>query len=69
MLLPCNQLLQGSFLFLSIIAGPCYIDDKDNFQDCYKKKHETKYDLLKTIQDGEITARNKRVNTECDIMA
>ena len=34
----------------------------------YKKKQDTKSDLLKTIQAGEIAARNKRIDTECDIM-
>ena len=34
----------------------------------YKKKQDTKSDLLKTIQTGEIAARNKRVDAECDIM-
>lgn len=34
----------------------------------YNKKQETKSDLIKAIEEGEIAARNKRVDTECDIM-
>lgn len=34
----------------------------------WKKRQDTKSDLLKTIQTGEIAARNKRVDAECDIM-
>lgn len=34
----------------------------------WKKRQDTKSDLLKTIQTGEIAARSKRVDAECDIM-
>lgn len=34
----------------------------------YKKKQDTKSDLIKAIEEGEIAARNKRVDAECDIM-
>lgn len=34
----------------------------------WKKRQDTKSDLLKTIQAGEIAARNKRVDAECEIM-
>lgn len=34
----------------------------------WKKRQDTKSDLLKTIQTGEIVARSKRVDAECDIM-
>ena len=34
----------------------------------WKKKQDTKSDLLKTIQAGEIAARNKRVDAECEIV-
>lgn len=32
------------------------------------KKAETKCDLVKAIQDGEIKTRNKRNDTECDVL-
>lgn len=34
----------------------------------WKKRQDTKSDLLKTKQAGEIAARNKRVDAECEIM-
>ena len=33
-----------------------------------KKKVETESDITKTIQEGEIAIRKKRVDTECDIL-
>lgn len=69
MLLPCNHCYRGVFCFCQSLLAHATLMIKTISKIAIKKKHETKYDLLKTIQDGEITARNKRVNTECDIMA
>ena len=43
----------------SLIGGGAY---------WWKKRQDTKSDLLKTQQAGEIAAGNKRVDAECDIM-